>query len=419
MRTSPQSASDRVRFGMIGVGGQGSSLLAQAVDLRGVECAAACDVYDGRLTLAREIAGDKLAVTRRYQELLDNKEIDCIVAALPDHWHKKITLEAVSAGKDLYLEKPMSHSVEEGFEMANAVGKSGRILQVGSQRVDSELFLKARELYQQGAIGQVSLVENWLGRNDPTGAWQYPIPADLSPSTVDWATWLGDRPKRPFDPALYTRWRLWKEFGTGIAGDLMVHSVTGILFVLGMNEPPASAFSGGGILRWKDGRDVPDVHSVMFRYGNIPAVVSITFSGEMPETTRFLGSKGILEITEFALTYTPQPGTEIEPSYYADSFAKKIREDYQAGWHKAHDPQPGKETILEVRTFRGPSFDSEAPHLANFFHAVRTRKPVFEDAGFGNNTAIACHMANQSYFEGGGPVFWDPVSQRIVARPRA
>ncbi|HEY6939154.1 MAG TPA: Gfo/Idh/MocA family oxidoreductase, partial [Terriglobales bacterium] len=111
------SANDRVRFGMIGVGGQGSSLLGQAIELHGAECAAASDVYDGRLTLAREIAGDKLPVTRRYQELLDNKEIDCIVAALPDHWHKKIALEVLSAGKDLYLEKPMSSSVEEGYEI--------------------------------------------------------------------------------------------------------------------------------------------------------------------------------------------------------------------------------------------------------------------------------------------------------------
>ncbi|HKW66161.1 MAG TPA: Gfo/Idh/MocA family oxidoreductase [Terriglobales bacterium] len=412
------SANDRVRFGMIGVGGQGSSLLGQAVELHGAECAAASDVYDGRLTLAREIAGDKLPVTRRYQELLDNKEIDCIVAALPDHWHRRIALEVLSAGKDLYLEKPMSYSLAEGYEIVDAARKSGRILQVGSQRVDSQLFLKARELYQQGAIGQVSLVENWLGRNDPTGAWQYPIPADLSPSTVDWDTWLGDRPKRPFDPALYARWRLWKEFGTGIAGDLMVHSVTGIVFVLGMNEPPRTAYSQGGIFRWKDGRDFPDVHSVLFRYGHIPVVVNITFNGEMPETTRFFGSKGILEITEFALTCTPQPGTEVEPSYYADSFPKKIREDYQDQWHKAHDPRPGKETILETQTFRGPSFDSETPHLANFFHAVRTRQPVLEDAAFGNNMAIACHMANQSYFEG-TPVSFDPGSKRIASRAGA
>jgi hypothetical protein len=194
----------------------------------------------------------------------------------------------------------------------------------------------------------------------------------------------------------------------------MVHSVTGILFVLEMNEPPRTAYSQGGIFRWKDGRDFPDVHSVLFRYGQIPVVVNITFNGEMPETTRFLGSKGVLENTEFALTYTPQPGTEVEPSYYADSFPKKIREDYQDRWHKSHDPQPGKETILEAQSFRGPSFDSETPHLANFFHSVRTREPVLEDAVFGNNMAIACHMANQSYFDG-VPVSFDPGSRRIAS----
>src|SRR6185437_2572085 len=116
----------------------------------------------------------------------------------------------------------------------------------------------------------------------------------------------------------------------------------------------------------------------------------------------------------FALTYTPQPGTEVEPSYYADSFPKKLREDYQDRWHKAHDPQPGKEMILEAQTFRGPSFDSETPHLANFFHAVRTREPVLEDAAFGNITAIACHMANESYFHE-GRISFDAASHRFVS----
>ena len=152
----------------------------------------------------------------------------------------------------------------------------------------------------------------------------------------------------------------------------------------------------------------------MFRYGDIPVSVHMTFNTELPETTRFLGSKGILEITDGALAYFPQLGTEIEPSYYADSFAKKIREDYQREWHTKHDPQPGKEDIIAGRTLRGPSFDWETPHLANFFQAVRSRQPVFEDAVFGNNTAIACHMANQSYFEN-RPVRFDAASRRIVS----
>jgi len=127
--------SDRVRFGMIGVGMQGHGLLGESITLPGVECAAACDLYDGRHTLAREIVRPDLPVTRRYQELLDNKDIDCIVAAVPDHWHKQVVVDAVSAGKDIYCEKPMSHSPADGVAMVDAAKKSGRIVQIGSQRV--------------------------------------------------------------------------------------------------------------------------------------------------------------------------------------------------------------------------------------------------------------------------------------------
>ena len=180
---APVAASDRVRFGMIGVGMQGSGLLRTSVAIPGVECAAAADLYDGRHALAREIAGDKIRTTRRYQELLDDKSIDCIVAAVPDHWHKKIVVDAVSAGKDIYCEKPMSHSVAEGFEMAAAAQKSGRLVQIGSQRTSSALCAKAREIIAAGTLGEISLIEGSLGRNDPTGAWQYPPPPDLSPPT--------------------------------------------------------------------------------------------------------------------------------------------------------------------------------------------------------------------------------------------
>src|SRR5436309_8515245 len=197
----PVAASDRVRFGMIGVGMQGSGLLTQSIELPGIECAAACDLYDGRHTLAREItANPSLPVTRRYRELLDNKEIDCIVAAVPDHWHKQVVVDAVNAGKDIYCEKPMSHTAADGVEMVAAAKKTGRIVQIGSQRVSSVVLAKAREMVQQGALGDLMMVEGSLGRNDPTGAWEYPPPPDLSTQNLDWDTWLGTAPKIPFNP---------------------------------------------------------------------------------------------------------------------------------------------------------------------------------------------------------------------------
>jgi predicted dehydrogenase len=410
----PVPASDRIRLGIIGVGMQGSPLLASAITLPGVECVAACDLYDGRHTLAKEIVGNEnLRTTRRYQDLLDNKEIDCLIAAVPDHWHKQVVVDSVSAGKDIYCEKPMSHTAAEGFEMAAAQQKTGRIVQIGSQRVSSVIYAKAKEMIAQGAIGDLCLVEGTLGRNDPTGAWEYPPPTDLSPQTLDWETWQGTAPKRGFDALLFARWRCWKEYGTGVAGDLLVHLVSGIMFALNWNEPPKRAMALGGILRWKDGRNMPDVHAALFEYGKIPVYTRLNLGTESPEIVRFQGSKGILEVSEFGLSYFPQPGVDTSPSYYAtNSFPRAMREEYLKQWHAEHDPAPGKEPVSEVTTYHGPSYDDVKPHLARFFDAVRTRKPVTEDAVFGNHAALACHMANESYFRGSAVTF-DAASKSI------
>src|SRR5437660_1310510 len=406
--------SDTVRFGMIGVGMQGSGLLGSAIALPGVTCAGAADLYDGRHTLAKEIAGPNLPATREYRRLLDDKTIDCIVAAVPDHWHRRMVVEAVSAGKDIYIEKPMSHTAAEGVAMVDAVKKSGRILQVGSQRVSSPVCAKAKEMIAQGVLGDLTLVEGWNGRNDPTGAWEYPPPPDLSPQTLDWDTWQGNAPKRAFDPLLFARWRCWKEYGTGVAGDLLVHLISGMQYVMGVNEAPKRTMAMGGILRWKDGRNMPDVHATLFEYGNVPVYMQLNLGTESPEIYRFMGSKGILELSEFTATFTPQPGVDLAPSYYALSFPKVMREEYFKKWHEEHDPPPGREPAAESVTYRSVSWDEVKPHLWNFFQAVRSRKPVVEDAVFGHHAALACHMANESYFHKSA-VYYDAAAKTIKA----
>jgi len=406
------TASDRVRFGMIGVGMQGSGLLAQSIGLPGVECAAASDLYDGRHTLAREIVRADLPVTRRYQTLLDDKNIDCIVAAVPDHWHKQVVVDAVSAGKDIYCEKPMSHSPADGVAMVDAAKKTGRIVQIGSQRVSSQICAKARELISQGTLGDLMLVEGWLGRNDPNGAWQYPPPPDLSPRTLDWDTWQGAVPKRAFDPNIFARWRCWKEYGTGVAGDLLVHLISGMMFMVGLNEPPKQASAVGGIRRWKDGRNMPDVHAVLYYYGELPVYMRLNLGTEMPEAYRIQGSKGVLEVTGSSLTFAPQVGKDTYPSYYSGSFPRAMREAYVQKWHQENDPKLGQEPLTQTISFSGPDFDDVRPHLWTFFEAVRTRKPVVEDAVFGHHAALACHMANESYFRKSA-VSWDEASKTV------
>jgi len=408
--------SDRLRFGIIGVGMQGSGLLKEAIQLPGVECVAACDLYDGRHTLAKEIAGDKITTTRIYKELLANKEIDCLIAAVPDHWHRQIVIDAVSAGKDIYCEKPMSHSATDGVAMVAAAQKTGRIVQIGSQRVSSVICTKAKELIASGILGTLTLVEGSLGRNDPNGAWEYPPPPDLSPENLDWDTWQGGATKRPWDPVsspkYFARWRCWKEYGTGVAGDLLVHLVSGMIYMLGWNEPPKRAMALGDILRFKDGRNMPDVHATLFDYGRAPVYLRLNLGCDTPEIYRFQGSKGILEVSESAITYFPQSGEDESPSYYTYSFPRALREPYLKKWHEDHDAKPGKEPITEGFTYRGVPFDEEKPHLWKFFQGVRNRQPVAEDAVFGHNAALACHMANESYFRKSA-VTWDAASNQI------
>ena len=411
----PTAPSDRVRFGIIGVGMQGSGLLGDAIKLPAVECAAACDLYAGRHTLAREIVRPDLPVTRRYQELLANKDIDCIIAAVPDHWHRRIVVDAVSAGKDIYCEKPMSHSAADGVAMVDAANKSGRIVQIGSQRVSSAICAKAKELIAAGTLGDLMLVEGWNGRNDPNGAWQYPPPLDLSPSNLDWDTWQGDvRPKRAFDPILFARWRAWKEYGTGVAGDLLVHLISGMMYMLGTNEPPTLVSSVGGIRHFKDGRNTPDVHAASYYYGELPVYMRLNLATAMPETYRFQGSKGLLEVTGSGLVFTPQTGTDRSPSYYSGSFPRAMREAYAKRWHEENDARVAREALAESITYRLGNIDDTTPHLANFFDAVRTRKPVVEDAVFGHHAALACHMANESYYRK-ATVRWDERTKSIVS----
>jgi predicted dehydrogenase len=404
--------NDRIRFGIVGVGMEGSGLLTTAVQLPGVECVAAADLYDRRHDLAREITGKNIHTTRRYQELLDAKDIDAIIIAVPDHWHKQVVVDALAAGKDVYCEKPMSHNPADGLAMVAAQKKTDRIVQIGAQRTSSVLCAKAKELLEQGAIGELNLIEATYGRNDPNGAWEYPIPTDLSPETLDWDTWQGTAPKKAFDPYAFARWRCWKEYGTGVAGDLLVHLISGMQFVLGINEIPKRVSAFGGIYRWKDGRNMPDVHPALYEYGNIPVYMRLSLGCESVEVTRFQGSKGAVELREFSVTYIPQAGVDLSPSYYSGSFPAAMREAYVKQWHQEHDPAPGKEPAPESITYNGDDYDDLKPHLWKFFESVRSRKPLVQDAVFGHHAALGCHMANESYFRK-APVYWDAASETI------
>jgi predicted dehydrogenase len=393
--------SDRVRFASIGTGVEGCTIMQAALRCPGTEIVAVCDLYDGRLTAAKEYAKKEIFTTKDYCAILDRNDVDAVLVATPDHWHARITQEACAAGKDVYCEKPMSHTVDQAFTMIEAMRRHNRIVQVGSQCRSSIVFAKAKEIFESGALGQVTAVEACIDRNDASGAWVYPIPPDASEQTIDWNRFLGDAPKRAFDPTRFFRWRCFRDYGEGLPGDLYVHMLTGIHYIAGITAPPLRAASMGGTFRWTENREVPDLIWTLFEYPGFRLSLRCNLNNESPAVVHFYGTKGTLELKNDVLTVTPQ-NTEPQPEGYSIlGWPLKLRTEYLQQWHKDNPaPLPGKCTLIEsAESFAAPSgYSYQIDHMNNFMGSVRTRQTSVEDAVYGKNTAIAAHMANYSYF---------------------
>ena len=424
--TAP-APSDTVRFGIIGTGTEGCDLLRATRAVPGIECVAAADLYDTRHDSAKEVLGKNIDTTRVYRRILDRKDIDAVIVATPDHWHRRLVVEAAEAGKDVYCEKPMSHTVEDGFAMIDAVQKNKRICQIGSQRVSSILYAKAKEIWESGRLGTVDTIEAVWDRNTDSGAWVYPIPPDVSEKTLDWNTWLGDAPKRPFDGRRFVSWRCYKDYGAGLPGDLFVHLISGIHFVTGINAPAIRAYSSGGIYHYKDGREFGDLQWTLYDYPNFQVVLRCNQNNKYEDQLfAFYGKKGTMFIrgegapaalgAGASLAFRPEPPYEGPEGYSIGSWPKKQREEYFAEWEREH-PRPNvgefKVEAEEEIYAAPPGYSDMVDHLANFFQAVRTRKPLVENEIFGNNAALAgCHMSNYSYFNKTVAV-WDAGARSI------
>lgn len=424
MQEKKISPNDKVRIALIGCGGMGSGDLRTELSLPGVEVAACCDVYTGRLARAKEVWGNHIFTTRDHREVLARPDVDAVLVATPDHWHSAITIDALKAGKNVYCQKPMVHSMNEGKPVIDAHKKSGKILQVGSQYASALSFLKARDLFRAGAIGELNMVEAWLDRNSALGAWQYSIPPDASTQTVDWDRFLGKAPKRPFEAARVFRWRNYNDYGTGVAGDLFVHLFTGIHTVTGALGP-TRVFATGGLRFWKDGRDAPDVMLALVDYPRTDAHPEFTLSlkvnfasGGQRESfgIRFVGSEGVLTPTANSLMLSRTP-RESEPGYTISTFPKDVQEQFLREY-RAKYPQtrPNADSIRPETTevFNPPpGSDAHREHHINFQTAVRTGKAHFEDSVFGFRTAGPALLCNMSYFER-RPINWDPLNMNIV-----
>ena len=404
------SANDRLRIALIGAGGMGSGDARYQLSYPGVELVAVCDIYDGRLTRAKEVWGDHLFTTRDYREILARKDVDSVIIATPDHWHSRITIEALDAGKDVYCEKPMVHFVDEGKGMIAAQQRSGRILQIGSQYVSSLVYQKARELLQAGAIGQLNMVEAWLDRNTAIGAWEYSIPPDASPANIDWDRFLGNAPKVPFEPVRLFRWRNYKDYGTAVAGDLFVHLLSGLHYAT-RSTGPTRVMATGGVRYWKDGRDAPDVMLALLDYPktdthpDFTLALRVNLKSGVPEERfgfRFVGSEGVMNTSPAGVTISTTP-PETEPGYTIDTFSKAVQERFLAEYHKKYphtNPTADAMRPEKEDKFVPPEdHDAHREHHGAYLESVRTRKPSIEDGVFGFRAAGPALLSNVSYFE--------------------
>jgi predicted dehydrogenase len=412
----PVSANDNIQFALIGAGGQGQGDTKHAVQVPGVKLVAVADCYNGRLEHSKELWGPDIFTTRDYNEILARKDIDAVIIGTPDHWHMKASVDAMKAGKDVYCEKPMIHLYSDGPEMIEASRKTGRILQVGSQRVSSIIYAKAKELLAAGAIGQLNMVTARWDRNSTMGAWSYTVPDDASPETCDWQRFLGGAPKIPFNAEHFFQWRKWKAYGSGVAGDLFVHLFSGTHFITGAHGP-TRGMATGGLRFWKDGRDVPDVMLGLFDYRegfNLSLRVNFVDGGEESEGLVFTGSEGTMEIGGGFVSVNRVP-REKDPGVFIDSFTeamqKQIREEHLKKYPVMHPegaPPAGFEKYVAPEGY-SDSYD----HFHNFFDAVRHRKPVVEDAVFGYRAAGAALLSNLS-IERDAIVHWDPDAMKLA-----
>jgi predicted dehydrogenase len=411
---------DRIQIALIGAGGQGMSDTRIALRVPGVEITAVADIYDGRLVRSKELWGNTVFTTRDYREVLARPEVDAVIIATPDHWHARIATDAMKAGKDVYVEKPMVQKIDEGQGLVDAARDTRRILQVGSQRVSSIIYAKARELYRSGVIGELNMVEAWINRNSALGAWQYTIPPDASPKTVDWDRFLGNAPKRPFEPVRLFRWRNYRDYGTGIPGDLFVHLFTGIHYVLD-SIGPTRVMATGGLRFWNDGRDVPDVMLALYDYpktashGAFTLALKVNFAEGAGENQafRFVGPEGVITIGGSGVTLARNPRPK-EPGYSIDTFPAATQEIFLQEYRAKYPPQPqlrpGSEEVYAPPSGYSDSYD----HFVTFINAVRSRTPVTEDAVFGFRAAAPALLTNDSYFEGRA-IGWNPESMKRVA----
>jgi predicted dehydrogenase len=393
-------ANDRINVGFVGCGGRMGGhiryIVNRAKEKGDVQPIAVNDIYDKRKLRAREAAGvDEKSVYHDYRDLCSRPDIDVVVIASPDHWHHLHAMAALKSGKDVYLEKPMTYTIEEAKEIAEAVQKSKRVMQVGSQYTSMDHFHKAKQAISDGLIGQVVWASGGFGRNvNKRGEWNYTIDEDANEKNLDWKAFLGPAPKRPFDAARYFRWRKYWDYSGGIATDLFYHTISPLLLSIGPQFPERVS-SSGGIFIQKD-REVPDTFFMNVDYSSFTIQLACSVASGIGAPLVIHGSEGTIKLAEDS-ERLDNTSIEITPDRpYLEDFKKKTGQE---------------KLVIEVKT----STRGSHPHMENFLDAVRSRQEPNFPADLGYKAMAAIRMGVDAY-RGQDVVFFDPRTEKASTR---
>jgi predicted dehydrogenase len=394
------AANDRINVGMIAVGSRSQELLEAIKKVPGTEVVGISDAYRGRLERAQERTGGRAKIYLNHEEMLADPNIDAVTVGSPDHWHKDHVIAALEAGKDVYCEKPLTRTIDEGAAIAAAVKKSGKLLQVGSQGISSSVQARAREWVKAGKLGRVTMIRASYNRNTASGAWVYPIPPDASPRTVDWRMFLGSAPEHPFDLERFFRWRCYQEYSGGIATDLFVHLTTTIHYVMNA-AMPSHVVGRGSLYRWKESRDVPDTLNAILEYPEGFTVnLSSTFNNQYDPagSFEFLGTEGTLLLGWSKLTFIPERNFEAN-GWITQAWPTELEQAYNESPEvKRESEARGKVrgTERKVEEYKEVGASPTVKHMAKFFESVRSRKPTVEGVEAAHRAAACAHMVNES-----------------------
>jgi predicted dehydrogenase len=373
-----QGANDRIRIGVIGTGGRARGLMGLLKQLPGNQMVALCDVYEPRLLQAAEIAGAGASTVADYRRVLDNREIDAVVIGAPDHWHKTIALDAVAAGKDVYVEKPISHTIAEGAEMVRAVEASKQIVQTGTQQRSWDHWVLGKQIIDSGRLGQITFVQTYWYQHARAGNY-----APVAMDKLDWKRWLGTAPDQPFRPERFFQWRHFWDFGGGCVTDLMTHWIDVVHWYMNV-EAPLSALATGrnyNLKLW----EAPDTVNVTLEF---PRDFMVAYLGTYVSRVddgglEFRGDRGTLKIDRSRL------------AFYRDD-ASNV-----AG---TNAPEP---EIL-VRS----SGDGTLTHLRNWLDCIRSRKAPNAPVRVGHQAARTSHIANEA-LRSNRLVRWNSAAEKI------